>query len=105
MKIVYCFATSEKDDVSSLTFLINFALLYKSLLGVSGYKSGEPDEPAVAVMVVQQRNAWGGIPEGGLHMVNLVFTLEGWFVYEPQTGKRILLENYPNAEYVQYILL
>ena len=83
----------------------NFALLYKSLMGVSGYKSGDPDEPAVAVMFVQQRNAWGGIPEGGLHMVNLVFTLEGWFVYEPQTGKRILLENYPNAGYVQYIIL
>ena len=83
----------------------NFAMLYKSVLGISGYKSGEPDEPAVAVMVVQQRNAWGGIPTGNLHMVNLVFTRHGWFVFEPQTGEKVLLENYPNAEYVQYILL
>ena len=37
-------------------------------------------------------------------MVNLVFTGK-WLIFEPQTGKYIELENYPNQEYVQYMIL
>ena len=84
----------------------NFAMLYKSLMGVSAYKSGDELEIGVAVVVVKQVNEFGGIPgTGGLHMVNLVFTNQGWFIFEPQTGDFILLEDYPNQEFVQYMIL
>jgi hypothetical protein len=84
----------------------NFAMLYKSLIGISAYKSGDKYEMGVAVVVVRQVNEFGGIPgTGGLHMVNLVFTNQGWLILEPQTMKYILLENYPNQEYVQYMIL
>ena len=84
----------------------NFAMLYKSLMGVSAYKSGDKYEMGVAVVVVRQINEFGGIPAGeGLHMVNLVFTTNGWLILEPQTMEYIKLENYPNQEYVQYMIL
>ena len=84
----------------------NYAMLYKSLMGISAYKSGDTLDVAVAVIVVRQVNEFGGIPgTGGLHMVNLVFTNNGWFVFEPQTGEFILLEKYPNQEYFQYMIL
>lgn len=84
----------------------NFAMLYKSLMGVSAYKSGDKYEMGVAVVVVRQVNEFGGIPgTNGLHMVNLVFTTKGWLILEPQTMKYIKLENYPNQEFVQYLIL
>ena len=83
----------------------NFAMLYKSLMGISGYKSNQEKEPSVAVMVVRQNEEYGGIPASkGLHMVNLIMTNNGWFVFEPQTGKFILLEQYPNQEFVEYLI-
>jgi len=83
----------------------NFAMLYKSLMGISGYKSEEKGEPSVAVVVARQVNEYGGIPaSSGLHMVNLVMTNNGWFILEPQTGKFILLENYPNQEFIEYLI-
>lgn len=84
----------------------NFAMLYKSLMGVSAYKSGDKLEMGVAVVVVRQVNEFGGIPgTGGLHMVNLVFTPGKWLIFEPQTGEYIKLEDYPNQEFVQYMIL
>jgi len=75
-------------------------------MGVSAYKSGDDLEIGVAVVVVKQVHEFGGIPgTGGLHMVNLVFTNQGWFIFEPQTGDFILLEDYPNQEFVQYMIL
>ena len=83
----------------------NFAMLYKSLFGVAGYASKNTLEFAVASVVVYQVNEFGGIPRGGLHMLNLVFTSKNWYIYEPQTGKFIELQNYPNQKYIQYIIL
>ena len=84
----------------------NYAMLYKSVMGVSSYKGGDTLDMAVAVVVVRQVNEWGGIPgTGGLHMVNLVFTNRGWYIYEPQTNKFILLEDYPNQEHIKYMIL
>jgi len=83
----------------------NFAMLYKSLISVAGYKSKSKYEPAVALLVLRQVNEFGGVPSGGLHMVNLVFTNRGWYILEPQTGSYILLEDYPNQEHVIYMIL
>lgn len=83
----------------------NFAMLYKSLMSVSSYKSPSKHEPAVGLIVVKQKNSFGGIPKGYLHMLNLVFTNQGWYIFEPQTGKFDKLENYPNQEYIEYIIL
>lgn len=83
----------------------NFAMLYKSLASVASYKSKHADEPAVAVMIVTQVNQFGGIPAtSGLHMVNLIMTSRGWYVFEPQTGEHVLLEQYPNQSHVQLII-
>ena len=83
----------------------NFAMLYKSLFGVASYANGKDIEFAVAVVVVEQRNEFGGIPEGYLHMLNLVFTNRDWYIFEPQTGEYIELHKYPNQKYIKYIIL
>ena len=83
----------------------NFAMLYKSLISVAGYKSKSKYELVVALLVLRQVNEFGGVPSGGLHMVNLVFTNRGWYILEPQTGSYILLEDYPNQEYIIYMIL
>ena len=83
----------------------NFAMLYKSLFSVSSYKSKLETEPAVGVVVVRQVNSFGGVPSGGLHMVNIVFASKDFYIFEPQTGKYIELQNYPNQKYIQYIIL
>jgi hypothetical protein len=83
----------------------NFAMLYKSLFGVASYANGKDIEFAVAVVVVEQKNEFGGIPKGYLHMLNLVFTNKDWYIFEPQTGKYIELHKYPNQKYIKYIIL
>lgn len=82
----------------------NFAMLYKSLASVASYKAGVTQEPAVALMMVTQVSAFGGVPAGGLHMVNLIMTSQGWYVLEPQTGHMVLLEQYPNQSHVSMII-
>jgi len=83
----------------------NFAMLYKSLFGIASYNSDSDVEFAVAVAVVEQRNEFGGVPKGYLHMINLVFCNNGWYMFEPQTGDFINLDEYPNQEYIKYIIL
>lgn len=83
----------------------NFAMLYKSLMSVSSYKSSVEHEPAVALIIVDQRHEFGGVPPGALHMLNLVFASNGWYVFEPQTGKYIKLEHYPNQKYIRTIII
>lgn len=83
----------------------NFAMLYKSLFGIASYANGKDTEFAVAVVVVMQEKEFGGIPKGYLHMLNLVFTNKDWYIFEPQTGKFIELDKYPNQEHIQYIIM
>ena len=83
----------------------NFAMLYKSLMSVAGYKSSSEHEPAVALLVLKQKKPFGGILSGGLHMLCLVFTSNGWYIIEPQTGEYILLEDYPNQESILYMII
>ena len=83
----------------------NYAMLYKSTISLASFKSGTKNELAVGIVVVRQVNEFGRIPAtSGLHAVNLVLTSQGWFIFEPQTNQFILLENYPNQEYIQYII-
>lgn len=83
----------------------NFALLYKSLFSISHYKSNVEHEPAVGLVIVKQVQPFGGIPSGELHMLNIVFTNRDWYVYEPQTGKYISLDEYPNQENIVTIII
>ncbi len=83
----------------------NFAMLYKALFSVSAYASGNSQEFAVASVVVHQINEFGGIPKGGLHMVNLIFTRGAWYIFEPQTGEYIEIQKYPNQEYIITIII
>jgi len=83
----------------------NFAMLYKSLFSIGAYASNNSQEFAVASVIVMQENPFGGIPSGGLHMLNLVFTTRAWYIFEPQTGEYIELENYPNQKHIKFIIL
>jgi hypothetical protein len=83
----------------------NFAMLYKSLFSVGAYASNNSQEFAVASVIVMQKNPFGGIPSGELHMVNLVFTTKDWYIFEPQTGEYIELQKYPNQEHIKFIIL
>lgn len=83
----------------------NFAMLYKSLFSVGAYASNNSQEFAVASVIVMQENSFGGISSGGLHMLNLVFTTRDWYIFEPQTGEYIELQNYPNQKHIKFIIL
>lgn len=83
----------------------NFAMLYKSLMSIANYKSGVDHEPAVALIIVEQKHPFAGVPAGALHMLNLVFTSKAWYIFEPQTGEYIELENYPNQKYIRTIII
>ena len=83
----------------------NYAMMYKSLMSVASYKSKSKNEPAVALICVNQVNEFGGIPSGGLHMLNLIFTTRGWYVFEPQSNKMIEFSKYPNQEHIFNIIL
>jgi hypothetical protein len=83
----------------------NYAMMYKSLMSAAAYKAGEKTEPAAILLLVEQRNAFGGIPSGSLHLCVLIMTNQGWFVVEPQTGKFDKLENYPNQKYVRMMII
>lgn len=84
----------------------NFAMLYKSTMGIASYASKQDKELAVASVVVKQMKEFGGIPaQQGLHMVNLIFTTKDWYIFEPQTGEFIELHKYPNQKYIKYIIL
>jgi hypothetical protein len=83
----------------------NFAMLYKSLASVSAYKSGIQEEVGVGLVAVDQIHPFGGVPAGGLHMLNIVFTSKNWYIYEAQTGQYIQLDKYPNQKYIRYIIL
>ena len=84
----------------------NFAMMYKALMSVAAYKSGDQYEPATSLLVLRADKEFGGIPgTGGLHMNVLVMTNRGWYVVEPQTGKFTLLENYPNQHTVGILLM
>lgn len=83
----------------------NYAMLYKSLMSAAAYKAGEKIEPAVLLMLVEQRKPFGGIPVGGPHLNIIVMTNQGWFVVEPQTGQFDKLENYPNQQFVRLLMI
>jgi len=83
----------------------NFAMLYKSLMSVASYKSNHDTAPAVGLICVVQNHKFGGIPKGELHMLNIVFTNQGWFIFEPQTGEFIEINKYPNQESVYLIII
>lgn len=83
----------------------NFAMLYKSLWSVAAYSSGNNFEFAVGLVVVSQNHPYGGVPQGGLHMLNIVFANKNYYIFEPQTGEFIELHKYPNQEYIKYIII
>lgn len=83
----------------------NFAMLYKSLFSVGAYASNNSHEFAVASVIVMQVNPFGGIPSGELHMLNLILTTRDWYIFEPQTGEYIELQNYPNQKHIKFIIL
>ena len=83
----------------------NFAMLYKSMMSVAGFKSNSKIEPASGLITVKQVNEFGGIPgTRGLHMLILVMANKGWSAVEPQTGDFILLEDYPNQQHIKMFI-
>jgi len=83
----------------------NFAMLYKSMWSVASYANKNIMEFAVGLVVVKQVEPFGGIGAGGLHMLNIVFCNKNWYIFEPQTGKFVELNEYPNQEHIMNIIL
>ena len=38
-------------------------------------------------------------------MLNIVFANKNFYIFEPQTGKFIELDKYPNQEYILHIII
>lgn len=83
----------------------NYAMLYKSFFSVASYSSKSKIELAVGLVIVNQKKEFGGIPSGGLHMLNIVFANKNFYIFEPQTGKFIELDKYPNQEHILHIII
>jgi hypothetical protein len=58
----------------------------------------------VAIIFVNQKHEFGGVPAGGYHTLIGIATNQGVLIYEPQSGHYDTLENYPNAEWIFYII-
>lgn len=81
----------------------DYALLYKSLLGMASLKQSKLRQISVGVIIVDQKKKALGIPAIGSHALNIVLTDKGWIVYDPQTDKSCKLKDYPN-KIISYII-
>lgn len=82
------------------------AVTLGDLATLSNEEEIKPFKGQVAIMriYVNQKNEWAGVPAGGGHALNIFISDRGVFVYEPQNGRIIEAENYPNRKYVLQVL-
>lgn len=99
----------HKDDAYDCD---NFAFLYKSILTVSSYKNWDVDteykdrQVLAGTLIVYQTRPFGGVRASNntKHALNIVYVDNGWVVVEPQTGKMIEYEKYPNRDRIIKII-
>ncbi len=83
----------------------NFSQLLNALTTVRIWKAGYYDtRTAMGWLRVDAKESWAGLP-GVMHALMFVVTEKGFFVFEPQNGKTIQLENYPNKNFIQEVYL
>tara|TARA_Y100000593_G_scaffold94566_1_gene194313 strand:- start:1909 stop:2445 length:537 start_codon:yes stop_codon:yes gene_type:complete len=75
----------------------NIAFLYKTLVASTTLIAKTNYEPLIGVAFVRQENKAMGLSSiGFVHAVNIIYTSEGWYMLEPQTGLFMSLQKYPN---------
>lgn len=75
----------------------NIAFLYKTLVASTTLVAKTNYEPLIGVAFVRQENKAMGLSNVGLvHAVNIIYTSQGWYMLEPQTGLFMSLQKYPN---------
>jgi hypothetical protein len=65
--------------------------------------AGIDARPLIGMALVRQDRAWAGQAAGGHHAVVIAATDRGWMVVEPQNGRMVRLDRYPNAETIYFI--
>lgn len=76
----------------------NFSNLFKSILFLTNKYKENSGQILVGLAIVKQKFAFAYIPSGNevWHMMNIVYTDEGWYMVEPQNGMYIHIDYYPN---------
>jgi hypothetical protein len=70
-------------------------LFHDRLLATQDLKQGQ-DRP-IRYLIVEQKKPFGGVPASKVpHKLVKVLTDKGWVVVEPQTGRTVLFDKYPN---------
>lgn len=83
----------------------NYSELLSGLSTVRIWEAGYYDtRGAIGWFRVDAQKAWAGIPPE-MHALMFAFTENGLFIMEPQNGQSILLEDYPNKQYIQEVFL
>lgn len=88
--------TAESGDCEKFSVMLSLAA------NVAAMRAGVKAQPLSARTDVRQVEPFGGVPAGGAHALNAVFTDRPphYWVVEPQSRKIIPLEEYPNREFV-----
>ncbi|MBI3884645.1 MAG: hypothetical protein HY302_02785 [Opitutae bacterium] len=84
----------------------DYSLGMVAFVDLAMLRAGAQSSPAlVGRLVVHQAEAWANVGAGALHEVVLVATDRGLFVVEPQDGRMVELENYPNRAHLRWLVL
>ena len=83
----------------------NFSQLLNAMTTVLIWRAGYYDtRGALGWLKVDAQKSWAGMP-AEMHALMFVVTEKGFFVFEPQNGEAIELENYPNRHFIQEVYL
>lgn len=76
-----------------------FAKAFSLAAEIAASKAGVEAQPLIArIYVTQNKSALGIDATGGGHALNAVLTQTGIWVIEPQTRRKVKLEDYPNRD-------
>jgi hypothetical protein len=94
---------SALKDENKLFDCDDYAFTFKAIVSCYGSMLGSNYE--CGVITVKQEEAFGGIPAGGYHALNIILIDGVMNVLEPQTYEFTPLSEYPNRKHIYDLIL
>ena len=83
----------------------NYSSLLNSFATLIIWRAGYTDtRGAIGWLRVDAKKEWAGLPPV-MHALMFAITDEGLIIIEPQNGRKTLLKDYPNKNYIQEVFL
>ncbi len=82
-----------------------FALGFALAANVAASRAGVKAQPLVLRIHVMQEVAFGGVPAGGGHALNALFSDRGLFIFEPQSRTLVPFHEYPNRHRIFRVIV